>query len=108
MSIVSKEDLLAKLKVKFGDAADDETLSIIEDVSDTFDDYESKTKDNTEWKTKYNELDESWRKKYRDRFYSAVDEDAHDDDKVMQLSEQTDGDNEVVMTSYDDLFREEK
>lgn len=107
MAIVSKDELLAKLKIKFGDAADDETLSIIEDVSDTFDDYETKTKDNTDWKTKYNELDENWRKKYRDRFYSAVDEDSHDDDKMVQLSEQAD-DSETIITNYEDLFEEEK
>lgn len=107
MAVVSKEELLSKLKVKFGDAADDETLSIIEDVSDTFDDYETKTKDNSDWKTKYTELDETWRKKYRDRFYSPVDGDGHDMDKVEQLSKQT-GESETVMTSYEDLFEEDK
>lgn len=106
MAIVSKDELLTKLKVKFGDATDDDTLSIIEDVSDTFDDYESKTKDNSDWKSKYNELDESWRKKYRDRFYSAVEDDAHDEDKKLQLEEQAGGD-DVVITSYEDLFKEE-
>lgn len=106
MAIVSKDELLTKLKAKFGDAADDETLSIIEDVSDTFDDYESKTKDNSDWKSKYNELDESWRKKYRDRFYSADEDDAHDEDKKLQLEGQA-GSEDVVMTSYEDLFKEE-
>lgn len=106
MAVVTKDELLLKLKAKFGEDADDETLSIIEDVSDTFDDYETKTKDNTEWKTKYNELDSEWRKKYRDRFYSAAD-DAHDDDKMGQFEDQTDGDSDTVITTFDDLFKEE-
>lgn len=106
MAVVTKMDLLEKLKVKFGDAADDETLSIIEDVNDTFDDYESKTRDNTDWEAKYNELDESWRKKYRDRFYSAVEGDGHDADKVEQLDDQT-GEDESIATTYEELFKED-
>lgn len=106
MAVVSKQDLMEKLKVKFGDAADDETLSIIEDVNDTFDDYESKTRDNTDWESKYKELDDTWRKKYRDRFYSAVEGDAHDADKAEQLDDQAD-ETESVATTYEDLFKEE-
>ena len=106
MAVVTKDELLNKLKIKFGDAADDETLSIIEDVSDTIDDYETRTRDNTNWETKYNELDESWRKKYRDRFFSPVENDAHDNDKLEQLDDQA-GEAETVATTYEDLFREE-
>lgn len=107
MAIVSKAELMDKLKLKFGDAADDDTLAIIEDISDTIDDYEAKTKDNSDWKTKYTELDETWRKKYRDRFYSPVEGDGHDADKMDQLDDQA-GQDETIATTYEDLFEEVK
>lgn len=71
MAVLSKEDLFNKIKERIGDATDEETLSFVEDVTDTFNDLETKaTGDGTDWKAKYDELDESWKKKYRDRFFS--------------------------------------
>lgn len=103
--IKSKAEILESLKAKFGDDTGDDTISIIEDITDTIDDYEKKTADNTNWETKYKENDEAWRKKYTDRFYSASD-DAHDDDKIKQLEEQA-GEETETMTTYEDLFKEE-
>lgn len=75
MAVKSKEDLIASIKAVIGEDTTDESLSLLEDVSDTFTSFETETKDKTDWKAKYNELDESWRKKYRDRFMSgSVDE----------------------------------
>ena len=72
MAVLSKDDLFIKIKERIGDATDDETLSFVEDVTDTFNELESKsTGDGTDWKAKYDELDETWKKKYRDRFFSA-------------------------------------
>lgn len=71
MAVLSKEDLFNKIKERIGDATDEETLSFVEDVTDTFNELETKaTGDGTDWKAKYDELDESWKKKYRDRFFS--------------------------------------
>jgi thiamine pyrophosphate-dependent acetolactate synthase large subunit-like protein len=103
--VKTKMEILESLKNKFGDDTGDETISIIEDISDTLDDYEKKTADNTNWETKFKENDEAWRKKYTDRFYSAS-EDAHDDDKVKQLEEQA-GEDVEIKTTYEDLFKEE-
>lgn len=75
MAVKSKEDLIASIKAVIGEDTTDESLSLLEDVSDTFTSFETETKDKTDWKAKYNELDESWRKKYRDRFMNgSVDE----------------------------------
>ena len=51
MAIKTKEELLASLKQTFGDNTDDATLSLIEDVTDTYDDLNSKAKpDGKDWK----------------------------------------------------------
>jgi len=70
MAVLSKEDLLKKLQERFGEDSSDEVLSVFEDVEDTFANFEkgSIEPDAENWKDKYNELDTTWRQKYKDRF----------------------------------------
>lgn len=69
MSIKSKEDLLNVAKVIFEDSESDEVLEFLADITDTLDDYENKVNDKEDWKTKYEENDSNWRKKYKERFF---------------------------------------
>ena len=95
MAIKSKEDLIASIKAVIGEDTTDESLSLLEDVSDTFTSFETETKDKTDWKAKYNELDESWRKKYRDRFMSGSVDEEDDFSEVVERK---------VPRTYADLF----
>ena len=70
MAILTKEDLMARINGHLGDDASDETLSLVEDISDTFDSLGSGGS-NEDWKKKYEDNDAAWRKKYRDRFFGA-------------------------------------
>lgn len=72
MAIKGKDDLLSSINERFKDDTSDDVLSLIEDISDTLNDYEERTKDATEWKTKYENNDRDWRKKYRDRFFNSA------------------------------------
>lgn len=100
MSVKSKTEILDAIKDKFGDDTSDSTLSFLEDVSDTFDDLESRSNDSTDWKAKYEENDKAWRQKYHDRFFSS-DEDNHDDN-----NEDDEGGNDAPKT-FEDLFKSE-
>ena len=62
--IKTKEELMKSAQALLGESTDDNALSFLEDISDTLDDFGTKTSDTTDWKTKYDELDASWRKKY--------------------------------------------
>mgnify|MGYP003294560427 CR=1 FL=1 len=95
MAVKSKEDLIASIKAVIGEDTTDESLSLLEDVSDTFTSFETETKDKTDWKAKYNELDESWRKKYRDRFMSGSVDEEDDFSEVVERK---------VPRTYADLF----
>lgn len=95
MAVKSKEDLIASIKAVIGEDTTDESLSLLEDVSDTFTSFETETKDKTDWKAKYNELDESWRKKYRDRFMSGSVDEEDDFGEVVERK---------VPRTYADLF----
>lgn len=102
MAVLSKEDLFNKIKERIGDATDEETLTFVEDVTDTFNDLETKaTGDGTDWKAKYDELDNSWKKKYRDRFFSG--ETSADEVKEEQEEDvKSDGEKK----EFKDLFEE--
>lgn len=78
--IRTKNELLEAVRNMLTDSTTDEALALLEDVSDTLDNAEDRESEN--WKEKYEELDKSWREKYRDRFFSGgKDDDRSDDDK---------------------------
>ena len=72
MAVKTREEILAEVKARLGEQNDDETISFLEDFTDTLSDLETKAKGNgTDWKSKYEENDAEWRKKYTERFYSS-------------------------------------
>lgn len=71
MAVRTREELISTLNAVIGDRVDDETITLLEDITDTFTDLEDKSKNNTEdWKEKYEKNDAEWRKKYTERFFS--------------------------------------
>lgn len=72
MAVKTREEILESVRAIVGEQTDDETITFIEDITDTLSDLETKAKGNgTDWKTKYEENDAEWRKKYTERFYSS-------------------------------------
>lgn len=71
MAVRTRDEILESVKEIFGDNTDDNTITFLEDITDTITDLEDKARgDGTDWKAKYTENDEAWRKKYKERFYS--------------------------------------
>ena len=70
--ILSKEQYNEKLKALVGENPTDEQLTLLEDMTDTYNDLESRSSSdgNEAWQKKYDELDASWRKRYTDRFFN--------------------------------------
>ena len=68
--IRTSSELINLVKERIGEDTSDESLSFLEDVSDTLGDYDNRLSDTTDWKTKYEENDSMWRQKYKDRFMS--------------------------------------
>lgn len=103
MAIRTKEEILEAVKGKIGEDTSDETIALLEDITDTLNDYDTKTKDSTEWKTKYEENDKAWREKYTNRFFNNEGDDGgENDDKIP---------NELLgdrPTSFESLFEEVK
>ena len=78
------EELTNMIKSKFTENPTDDEISLLEDITDTYnsfsasntDDLSAKLKEaedkNAEWEQKYNDNDAMWRKKYIDRFEGKV------------------------------------
>lgn len=73
MAVLSKEEFMKRLQERVGEDTSDEAMIFIEDMTDTFNDMETRSSGQSEeqWKQKYDELDKSWRKKYKDRFFNS-------------------------------------
>ena len=96
MAIVSKEDLIKRLSEKFRDDNSDEVIQLTEDLSDTLNDFDSRINDTEDWKSKFEENDNMWRKKYKDRFLEpsvSSDNESHEQD-----------DDENTNVTFNDLF----
>lgn len=85
MAVRTRDEILAAIRSRLGDDISDDALTIIEDIDDTFTDYE--TRIGEDWRSRYDELDAQWRKRYRDRFFQKADnnetipEDVKDDNE---------------------------
>lgn len=98
--IKSKEELIEAVKASFDGNDSDAVISILEDITDTIDDLESRTESADEWRTKYEENDKEWRKRYIDRFSGAVESAEEPSMFVPEEEEKT--------NRYEDLFEEVK
>lgn len=95
MAKLSKDELIEKVKKYVGDRTDDETIEIIEDISDSFD-----SSDADEWRQKFEENDKMWRDKYISRFLEKKEDEL---DTPTEHEEE-----EKEYNSFEDLFEEEE
>lgn len=95
MAVKTKEEILNTIKGIIGENTDDNYLELLEDITDTLDNYDGLNTDNTDWKAKYEENDKEWRQKYKDRFFSREVEEDNDLD---------DDEPKPVKVTFDDLF----
>nr|DAW42119.1 MAG TPA: hypothetical protein [Caudoviricetes sp.] len=89
MAVVERDALIQRITSVLSDPESDGSLSLIEDLTDTL---EAGSSD--DWKTKYEENDAAWRKRYKERFLKKPDNEP----------EIKDGEKEEKKT-YDDLFK---
>ena len=103
MAVLSHDDFMSAVKGLAGDNADDNTLTMIENFTDTFNDLETRANDTTDWKSKYEQNDNEWREKYKARFFEGSAGTTPDDVMRDQKEDITDDGKDI---SFDDLFKE--
>ena len=101
MAVLSKDDFFERIKNSVGDDSSDESISFIEDMSDTYNDMERRINegDGIDWEQKYKENDAAWKKRYTNRFFNGS----------TQYNEQKDVDDEKEQydpnsITFNDLF----
>lgn len=102
MAVKTKDELFNSIKSKFEGDDSDDTLALLEDISDTLDDMSEQVSKSGEWKNKYEQNDKEWREKYKNRFFSKPD--INDDDLTDPPTEPPTEPKKPM--TYDDLFKE--
>lgn len=72
MAILKRDEFFSRVESIIGNSTSDESITFLEDMTDTYNDLESKVSESgsSEWEQKYKELDETWKKRYQHRFFS--------------------------------------
>ena len=103
MAVLSKDAFFTRIHDKFADDASDDTISFLEDMTDTYNDMESRANgDGINWEEKYHENDEAWRAKYRNRFFTG-------DSKIINdnMDDKEDDTYHAEEVKVEDLFEKE-
>lgn len=99
MAVLTREEFFDNLHTYIGEDSSDTAISFLEDMTDTYEDMERRTRDAADWERRYKELDETWRRRYKHRFltgHSQIDVNETDDVEVIDPEE----------IEIDDLFNE--
>lgn len=71
MAVLSRDEYFARIQERLAEDTSDEGISFLEDMTDTYNDMENRANgDGINWEQRYKDLDESWKNKYRHRFFT--------------------------------------
>lgn len=96
MSVRTRDEILESIRARIGEQTDDETISFLEDVTDTLTDFETRANNDEDWEQRYKDNDAEWRKKYTERFFSG---------KPSEPPEQKPKEEETKPKNFEDLFK---
>lgn len=104
MAVRTIKEILDAVQGRLGDDTSDEAIAFVEDITDTLNDYETKTKSEEDWKKKYEDNDASWRKKYKDRFFGGG---KPSEEEIEEEFEDDEEHEETKVKTFEDLFKTE-
>lgn len=99
--VKTKEEMLAEIKSYIGDRTDDETVSLVENVTDTLSDMEK----NGNAEARVKEVEDMWRAKYMERFFDGDKEKKNIEDEE---DEETEGKDKSEEIKIEDLYTEKE
>lgn len=95
MAIKTRDELMQTANGIFGENSDDNVLEFIGDLSDTLASVANSAQRISELEEENRQIDNNWRKKYRERFFAPVADDDRDDDPNPP----------ALKTKYEELFK---
>lgn len=96
MAVLTRDEFFERVQNVVGTDTSDNTLTFIEDMTDTYNSLEERASGDGDWERRYHELDESWKEKYKKRFFSGG--------GSSRIIEEAKEDSKEKMIDYDDLF----
>lgn len=105
MAVLTREQFMERLNTLTDGRTDDDTLTMIQDFSDTFKSLEEKEDVNAvrgEYEEKLKTLEDTWRTKYREAFFNGAEE------KEAVIEEKEDDEEKEEPHTYEELFKEEE
>lgn len=98
MPKLNKEEFFERITSFIGDNTSDDAIKLLEDLGDTYTALEAEiNSDGVDWKTKFEENDAAWRKKYFNRFMGGNSGEVDFSDSVQVEPKKVD---------FDDIFDE--
>lgn len=98
--VKTKDEIMEEIRMYIGDRSDDQTIALIENISDTIDDYAA----HGDYDKKLMAVEEAWRRKYIDRFMNGG-ENTHEVEVEKTEDEEKDRSDEITI---DDLYTERR
>ena len=98
MAVRTKEEILELVNTRIGEDTSDEAISMIEDITDTLDDYQTRLDESGDWRARYEENDAAWRARYKARFFGSAGEDPEEAPEDPEEPEEK--------TTFEELFEE--
>lgn len=100
MAVLSRDQFFSRIQDALGTDTSDDTIAFIEDMTDTYNDLEHRANgDGTDWERRYHELDESWKQRYRHRFFSG-----NGQSNLPNTESDIDNDDNSESITFGDLF----
>lgn len=93
--VKTKDEIMEEVRTYIGDRSDDQTIALVENISDTIDDYAA----HGDYDKKLMAVEEAWRRKYIDRFMNGGENKS--DVEVETTDEEKDKSEEITI---DDLY----
>lgn len=98
--VKTKDEIMEEIRAYIGDRADDETIALVENISDTIDDYAA----HDDYDKKLMAVEAEWRRKYIDRFMNGG-ENTNEDEDAKTDDEEKDNAKEIKI---EDLYTEKE
>lgn len=97
--VKTKDEIMEEIRAYIGDRADDQTIALVENISDTIDDYAA----HGDYDKKLMAVEAEWRRKYIDRFMNGGEN--KNEVEVEKTADEKDNAEEITI---DDLYTEKE
>lgn len=102
MAVRTREELMEIINKYIGDRTDEESLSLLEDVSDSFN-----QTDTANWEEKYNELAGRYRARFLEASASGTLEPNNSSENETKVVDDTNEESDETEPDFEDVFKED-